>query len=302
MMLLVSHEAALEHSLGSGHPEQPARWQAVMEALLPLADSRLEAPVITREALLTVHHPTYVDASLQALAGSQPFIFDEDAPAQHSQGATLRAAGGALAAVDAVLDGHAEIAFLCMRPPGHHAEPDRAMGFCRFSHAALAARHALLQHGLASVAVLDFDVHHGNGTQACLWEEPRVCLVSSHEMPLYPGSGHPQERGAHNQITNAPLPPSCDSQTFRRVWDRLWPLVESTQPELVIVSAGFDAHAADPLATCQLNESDYAWLGQEIRALAQQSAGGRLVSLLEGGYNIPALAASARAYVRATKA
>ena len=298
-MLLISHPNAMQHDMGSTHPEHPARWQVVKDAITPLASSERPEPLATRDQLVTVHDQAYVDQTLAFLSSGQPFMFDEDSYATGSYEAVLRAVGGAIQAVDQVMAGDTTNAFVCMRPPGHHAERKRGMGFCRFSNVALAARHALDAHNLTRVVILDFDVHHGNGTQNCLWDEPCVRFVSSHEMPLYPGSGYSDEQGAHNQIINIPLPSGCNSHQFRSCWDSLWPDLEAMNPQMVLVSAGFDAHAADPLSTTMLWENDYAWLGTHIRQLADKNANGRLVSVLEGGYDLVALASSCRAYVEA---
>jgi acetoin utilization deacetylase AcuC-like enzyme len=212
--------------------------------------------------------------------------------------AARRAAGGACAAVDAAMAGEGP-AFVATRPPGHHAEPARAMGFCFFSHAAVAARRAIEVHGLERVAVCDFDVHHGNGTQAALWDEPRARFVSSHQMPLYPGTGAPDERGAHDQIRNLPLRPGAGGATFARAWDEALGWLDGWAPELVIVSAGFDAHADDPLGGLRLVEADFAAITRRLVALAERYAGGRVVSLLEGGYDLAALGRSARAHAEA---
>jgi acetoin utilization deacetylase AcuC-like enzyme len=213
--------------------------------------------------------------------------------------AALRSAGAAVAAVDAVCTGPIRHAFCAMRPPGHHAEPARPMGFCVFANAAIAARHAQAVHGLARIAVADFDVHHGNGTQACFEADASLMLASSHQWPLYPGTGAPTERGVGN-IFNATLPPGADGAAFRAVWERLLlPALDAFAPELLIISAGFDAHVADPLAQLRLTEADFAWITQELCALAARHAEGRVVSVLEGGYDLAALGSSIAAHVRA---
>jgi acetoin utilization deacetylase AcuC-like enzyme len=200
--------------------------------------------------------------------------------------------------VDEVCTGKALRVFCATRPPGHHAEKRRPMGFCFFSNVVVAARHAQAVHGLERVAILDFDVHHGNGTQDCVWEDPSIFFASSHQMPLYPGTGAASETGAGN-VFNAPLPPGATGAAFRAAWGDLLSAAESFAPQLIVVSAGFDAHARDPLAQLRLTESDFAWITQEICALADRCCGGRVVSLLEGGYDLDALATSAAAHVRA---
>jgi acetoin utilization deacetylase AcuC-like enzyme len=203
-----------------------------------------------------------------------------------------------VAAVDAVCRGEARRAFCATRPPGHHAEPSRPMGFCLFANAVVAARHAQRAHGVGRVAILDFDVHHGNGTQACVEDDPTIFYASSHQWPLYPGTGRPKERGAGN-VCNAILPPGSDGAAFRAAWENmLLPALRAFAPDLVIVSAGFDAHAADPLAQLGVDEADYAWLTERICDAAERHCGGRVVSLLEGGYDLDALANSAAAHVR----
>jgi acetoin utilization deacetylase AcuC-like enzyme len=213
--------------------------------------------------------------------------------------AALRAAGAGVAGVDAVCRGEVRRVFCAVRPPGHHAEPGRAMGFCLFANAAIAARHAQAAHGLTRVAVVDFDVHHGNGTQACFEHDPTLFFASSHQSPCYPGTGAPEEVGVGN-VHNAILPPGADGAAFRAAWrDLLLPALEAFGPELVVISAGFDAHARDPLAQLRVREADFAWLTAEICAIADRACGGRVVSLLEGGYDLDALASSAAAHVRA---
>jgi acetoin utilization deacetylase AcuC-like enzyme len=213
--------------------------------------------------------------------------------------AALRAAGAAVAAVDAVLASPGSRAFCAVRPPGHHATADTAMGFCLFNNIAVAALHALQAHGLARVAIADFDVHHGNGTQAIFEHDPRVLFVGSHQMPLYPGTGAESETGMGN-IVNAPLPPDSGSEAFRVAWEtRLLPAIDAFEPQLLLVSAGFDAHARDPLAQLRLSADDYGWLTQRLVELANRHAQGRVVSLLEGGYDLVALRESSVAHVAA---
>ncbi|MBE7220100.1 MAG: histone deacetylase family protein, partial [Caulobacteraceae bacterium] len=209
-----------------------------------------------------------------------------------------RAAGGAVAAVEAVMAGRCANTFVATRPPGHHAERSRAMGFCFLNNAAVAARHAQTVHGAGRVAIVDFDVHHGNGTQDIFWDDATVLYASTHEMPLYPGTGARSERGTHDTIVNAPLPPGADGAVFRDAMEgAILPRLAAFAPDLVIVSAGFDAHRRDPLATLRFEAADFAWATARLMEVADRHAGGRLVSLLEGGYDLEGLSASAAAHV-----
>lgn len=306
-VLLYTHRACLHHDPGPQHPECPDRLRAVLAALETEEFSDLlrdEAPQATVEQLTRVHSPRYVEAIL----GIRPEPDDTvalDADTVMNWGsaeAALRAAGAAVAGVDAVCRGEARRVFCATRPPGHHAEPARAMGFCFFANAAVAARHAQAVHGLRRVAVVDFDVHHGNGTQACFEQDATLFFASSHQSPCYPGTGAPEERGVGN-VFNATLPPGADGTAFRAVWrDVLLPALEAFGPELIVISAGFDAHARDPLAQLRVREADFAWLTTEICRVADRQCGGRVVSLLEGGYDLDALASSAAAHVRALMA
>lgn len=303
-VLILTHAACVAHDPGPHHPECPDRWRAVTRALEDEAFSslpRAEAPEATREQILRVHPEAYLNAILDsAPAEGDRVALDADTILSHgSIAAALRSAGAAVAAVDAVCAGPIRHAFCATRPPGHHAEPARPMGFCIFANAAIAARHAQETHGLKRVAVADFDVHHGNGTQACFEADASLMLASSHQWPLYPGTGAPHEKGVGN-IFNATLPPGADGAAFRAVWQReLLPALDAFAPELLIISAGFDAHMADPLAQLRLQEADFAWITEELCALASRHAAGRVVSLLEGGYDLQALGASVAAHVRA---
>lgn len=302
-VLLLSHPACLDHDAGSGHPECPDRLRAVLRALehpdfLPLL--REEAPRATVEQLCRVHPPAYVEAILATRPepGHRVALDPDTWMSAGSAEAALRAAGAAVRAVEAVAAGHARRAFCATRPPGHHAEPSLPMGFCLFAHAAVAVRHAQAAQGIDRVAVLDFDVHHGNGTQAVFERDASVLFLSSHQSPCYPGTGAASERGVGN-IVNAPLPPGADGAAFRAAWaGTLLPALDAFGPGMIIVSAGFDAHAADPLAQLRLREADFAWITDEICAAADRICGGRVVSLLEGGYDLGALAASAAVHVR----
>jgi acetoin utilization deacetylase AcuC-like enzyme len=301
---LFTHPACLAHDTGPGHPEQPDRLRMVLRALETPEFSTLlreAAPRATREQLIRAHRPEYVDAILDIRpAGTELLAIDADTVMSAGSGeAALRAAGGAVAAVDAVQEGWAQAAFAAVRPPGHHAEPGSAMGFCFFNNAAVAALHARARWGLRRIAVVDFDVHHGNGTQAMFASDPDLFYGSSHQQPCYPGTGHARERGAAGNIVNAPLPPGSTGAMFREAWDVvILPELNRFGPELLIVSAGFDAHRADPLAELRLESADFAWLTGRLTAIAERHCGRRLVSVLEGGYDLPALAASAATHVR----
>lgn len=306
MLRLYTHSACLQHDPGPGHPESPARLRAVLAALDRdrfAALDRIEAPRASTEALERVHDPAYVARILASAPSDGLARLDEDtlmSPA--SAEAALRAAGAVAAAVDAVLNERASRAFCAVRPPGHHATADQAMGFCLFNNVAVGAAHALAEHGIERVAIADFDVHHGNGTQDIFAREPRVLFVSSHQWPLYPGSGSAEETGVGN-LLNAPLPPETGSRAFRQTWEeRLLPRLDAFRPQLLLVSAGFDGHRADPLAQLQLDADDYAWLTARLVDIARVHAAGRVVSTLEGGYDLDALAASASAHVAALMA
>ena len=303
MLRLYTHPICLQHDPGLGHAESPARLRAVLDALDHdrfAALDRIEAPRATREQLARVHDAGYIDRILASAPAEGTLRLDEDtlmSPA--SAEAALRATGAAIAAVDAVMNGDGERAFCAVRPPGHHATRDQAMGFCLFNNVAVAAAHAIAAHGLKRVAIADFDVHHGNGTQAIFEKEPRVLFISSHQSPLYPDSGREDERGVGN-IVNAPLSPGDGSYAFRELWDgALLPRLAAFRPQLLLISAGFDAHRDDPLADIRLGSEDYAWITERLVDVARAHANGRVVSSLEGGYHLGALAASASAHVAA---
>jgi acetoin utilization deacetylase AcuC-like enzyme len=300
---LVTHPDCLEHVTPPGHPECVDRLRAITAAFEAEEFHylvRVEAPLAEDEHLLRVHPR----AHLERLEASRPErgFATLDADTYLSPGslqAARRAAGAVVRAVDMVMAGEVANAFCAVRPPGHHAEPETPMGFCLFGSVAVGALHALEAHGLERVAIMDFDVHHGNGTQALLWNEPRVLFASTQQMPLYPGSGDPREKGAHGQIVNVPLSPGAGGAEFRAAMEReVLPAIDAHAPELILVSAGFDAHARDPLANLNLTEADFAWATQALCTLAKRHAKGRLVSTLEGGYDLTALAASAAAHVR----
>jgi acetoin utilization deacetylase AcuC-like enzyme len=301
---LITHPACLEHDTGPFHPERPDRLRRVLQALEhPHFSTLLRdlAPLATEAQLGLAHPPEYVRAMLAVeVAPGQRVALDADTMmSAGSREAALRAAGGAVMAVDAVMEGWAKQVFVAARPPGHHAERDRPMGFCLFANAAIAARHAQKRWGLARVAVVDFDVHHGNGTQDIFQDDPTLFYASSHQFPCYPGTGAADERGVGN-IVNAPLPPGSGSVAFREAWEVLiLPALEAFRPELLVISAGFDAHKADPLAQLRLEVADFAWLTGRLMDVARGCCQGRVVSLLEGGYDLDALAESAAAHVRA---
>ncbi len=303
-VLLLTHRACLAHEPGEFHPECPDRLRAVLRALdrEEFADLiRDEAPQATMEQLCRVHPRHYVEAILAVRPEpGEHLALDADTIMSHgSAEAALRAAGAAVAAVDAVMRGEVRRAFCAIRPPGHHAEPGTPMGFCLFSNAVIAARHAQAAHGAARVAILDFDVHHGNGTQACVADDASIFYGSTHQMPLYPGTGEAREHGVGN-VLNLPLRPGSDGAAFRAAWqDVLVPALDAFGPELVIISAGFDAHAADPLAQLRVREGDFAAVTGALCGVAERHCRGRVVSLLEGGYDLEALANSAAAHVRA---
>jgi acetoin utilization deacetylase AcuC-like enzyme len=297
-MLVYSHDDCASHVTPPGHPERVERLAAVERGLARISLDRREAPLGDAADVLRCHPQGYLDRVTRAVPAKGWAQMDGDTYlSPGSLNAALRAVGGACAAVDAVLAGAARTAFVAARPPGHHAETATAMGFCLFGTVAIAARRALDHHRLHRVAVLDFDVHHGNGTQDLLWDEARVRFVSSHQMPLYPGSGAPSEKGAHGQISNLPLREGSGGAEMRRLWGPVLDGLRLWQPELVLLSAGFDAHRDDPLAGLNWTEADYTWITGAICDLAEATCGGRVVSCLEGGYDLAALEASVAAHV-----
>lgn len=302
-MLLYTHAAMLAHEAPPGHPEHAGRLKAVLDALEGLPFERREAPMADVEAIERVHPKRYVEALEPAFAEARETRVRLDPDTYLSAGsreAVYRAAGACVAAVDAVMAGDDAMAFCAVRPPGHHAEPISPMGFCVFNSIAIAAMHALEAHGLNRVAVVDFDVHHGNGTQSVAEKEPRLFFASTHQWPLYPGTGAANETGPARNIVNAPLPAACGGAEWREVMEtRVLPELNAFAPELILVSAGFDAHKADPLAQMELDETDFAWAGRRLREAALQHCQGKLVSTLEGGYDLDALARSAVAYLGA---
>ncbi|WP_270725109.1 histone deacetylase family protein [Shimia sp. Alg240-R146] len=300
---LFTHDSSLKHQTPAGHPEQIARIEHIAAALnAPQFQTliRRDAPDCTDADILLCHPQSHLDAIAAAEPSSGTVALDGDTHmSPGSLKAARRAVGGCVAAVDAVLTGDTNNAFVACRPPGHHAEHSTPMGFCLFGNAAIAAKHALDRHGLSRVAVVDFDVHHGNGTQALLWDEPRTLFITSHQNPLWPGTGLPGETGATNNVQNWPLPPHSDGRLMRATYQaEIFPALNRFKPELLIISAGFDAHADDPLAQLNWSTEDFAWLTRELCAIAAEHCQGRVVSTLEGGYDLNALAASTAAHVR----
>ncbi|MFZ4791876.1 MAG: histone deacetylase family protein [Candidatus Competibacteraceae bacterium] len=301
--LLYTHPACLEHDTGFGHPECPARLTTILNALRCSPFAALEwrdAPPAEMAQLTRIHPQAHVEWLLARVPRQGHSAIDGDTILSPGSGeAALRAAGAACAAVDAVLNGEASNAFCAIRPPGHHAEPRQAMGFCLFGNAAIGAAHARAAHGLERVAIIDFDVHHGNGTQAAVEQDAGYLYISTHQAHIYPGTGRRDERGVGN-ILNLPLMANSGSADLRHVWQQaIKPALCAFQPQLIVISAGFDAHYLDPLAELNFDEDDYAWLTGQILAVATDCCGGRVVSLLEGGYNLPALATSVAAHVKA---
>jgi acetoin utilization deacetylase AcuC-like enzyme len=302
---LITHTACLEHDTGPYHPECADRLRAVLAALEAPEFSDLlreQAPLATPEELTRVHPANYVEGilSIRPEFGESVPLDGDTLMSEGSAEAAQRAAGAGVRGVDAVMEGWARAAFAAVRPPGHHAERQRPMGFCLFNNAAVAALHARARWGVQRVAVVDFDVHHGNGTQDIFAQDADLFYASTHQSPCYPGTGEPWDRGVANNILNVPLRPGDGSAAFRSAWERdIIPELDRFAPGLLIVSAGFDAHKADPLAQLRVETADYAWLTEALLGVADRHCGGRVVSLLEGGYDLHALAASAAAHVRA---
>jgi acetoin utilization deacetylase AcuC-like enzyme len=297
----ITHPDCLLHEMGPDHPERPERLAAIEDRLissrLDYVTSRHDAPLVTREQLERVHEPDYID-ELERLAPSSGLVqLDPDtAMNAFTLRAAQRAAGAAVLGTDLVIAGKAEAAFCAVRPPGHHAERARAMGFCFFNNVAVAAAHALSRHGLERVAIVDFDVHHGNGTEDMFHDDPRVLMVSTFEHPFYPGSG---VTGRSERMVNVPLSAGAGSEEFREAVDREWmPALEGFRPQMVFFSAGFDAHFDDGMAFLRFTDADYPWVTARMREVAAQHAGGRMVSMLEGGYNVDVLGRCAIAHLR----
>jgi acetoin utilization deacetylase AcuC-like enzyme len=302
--LYITHPASLDHQTPLGHPERPDRIRAIDSILEKERFASLireHAPMAEMEDLTLVHPEQYV-ALLREMCPREGLVrVDEDtvmSPGTFE--AALRAAGGAARAVDEVMTGNATNAFVAMRPPGHHAERARAMGFCFFNNVAIAARHAQARHGAERVAILDWDVHHGNGTQDIFWSDASVLYCSTHEAPLYPGTGAVSERGEHGTIVNAPLRSGDGGEAFKEVLESvILPRIDAFAPDLILVSAGFDAHWRDPLASLNLTEADFGWATLMLMALADRHCGRRIVSLLEGGYDLEGLSKSTATHIDA---
>ena len=297
----ITHPDCLKHDMGAGHPEQPARLTAIEDQLIASGIAnylqRYDAPLATDEQLARVHPIEYVRAIREAAPASGTVHLDPDtAMNPHSLNATLRAAGAAVLAVDLIFKNKIQNAFCSVRPPGHHACKARPMGFCIFNNVAVAARHAVHAHGLDRIAIIDFDVHHGNGTEDIFENDPHVLMASTFQHPFYPYSG--TENPASNMV-NVPLPAGAGSRQFREAVTGSWvPALEEFRPELVIFSAGFDAHAEDDMAMLQLRDADYGWVTEQVKAIADRHAQGRMVSMLEGGYALSALGRSVVQHVR----
>ncbi|MGB0853576.1 MAG: histone deacetylase family protein [Pikeienuella sp.] len=300
--VILSHPDCLSHVTPGGHPERVDRLHAVSEALnseIFANAHREDAPLVEDAAILLAHPASYLDHIVSSAPSDGFKSLDPDT---HMSPGTLsaarRAAGANVRAVDLVMTGEASGAFCATRPPGHHAEKTTAMGFCFFANASIAALHAIENHGLSRVAIADFDVHHGNGTQDVFWDDPQVLFASSHQSPLYPGSGMEHETGAGN-IHNATLPPMSGGAEFRAAWsEKLLPAIDAFAPELLIISAGFDAHARDPLANLNLTEDDFVWVTHSLMDIADKHCSGRVVSTLEGGYDLTGLAEATAAHVK----
>ncbi|SMC91752.1 histone deacetylase family protein [Rhizobium sp. RU36D] len=301
---LYENTVFLEHITPPGHPERPDRLRSLNLALEHpnfTALKRIEAKVANEDAVLLAHPESHLFGVMRQIPEEEGEINQLEADtyaSSKSLQAALTAIGGAMAAVDDVFTGVADNVFVASRPPGHHAEKDKAMGFCFFNTIAIAARHAQKVHGAERVAIVDWDVHHGNGTQDIFWDDPSVLFCSTHQMPLYPGTGAKDETGVHNNIVNAPLSPNVGSDHFREAFkSRVLSAVKDFSPDLILISAGFDAHHRDPLAQINLVGDDFDWATARLMELADRSAGNRVVSLLEGGYDLEGLAESAGLHI-----
>ena len=296
---LVTHEECLQHLTPPGHPEQVARLEYILEALKDVNLLRVSAPMAADDDILRIHPREHINYLQDSVPENGFKSLDGDTHISYgSLTAAYRAAGGVLRAVDLVLSGEAKNAFVAVRPPGHHAETQTSMGFCLFGNIALGVKHALDFHGLKKVAVIDFDVHHGNGTQEILWDESRCLTFTSQQIPLWPGTGTEEEQGHYNNIINIPLPPGSTGELMRQKYEALvFPVLQKFEPDLILISAGFDAHEADPLAELNWSTADFSWLTGRLCKIAEECCEGRLVSTLEGGYDLKALADSVKAHV-----
>ncbi|MBO1020506.1 histone deacetylase family protein [Methylobacterium sp. SD274] len=302
MTVLFHHAAAFEHRTPHGHPERPERMKAVQEALGTADFSGLDRrspEAAALESVFLAHPEEWVRAILRSVPSEGLAHLDSDTVlSPGTMDCVLRGVGAAVQGVDLVMTGAARNAFSAMRPPGHHAERTKAMGFCVFNNAAIAALHARKVHGAERVAIVDWDVHHGNGTQDIVWSDPSVLFCSTHQMPLYPGSGAVSEEGEHGTIVNAPLKPFADGDAFKEAMrSRILTRLEAFKPDLIVISAGFDAHWRDPLANLMLEAEDFAWATSQVMEIADRTCDGRIVSLLEGGYDLKGLGDSVAAHV-----
>ena len=297
---LVTHEECLQHLTPPGHPEQVARLEYILEALKDVNLLRVGAPMAADDDILRIHPREHIKYLQDSVPETGFKSLDGDTHiSSGSLTAAYRAAGGVLRAVDLVLSGEAKNAFVAVRPPGHHAETQTSMGFCLFGNIALGVKHALDFHGLKRVAVIDFDVHHGNGTQEILWDESRCLTFTSQQIPLWPGTGTEEEQGNYNNIVNIPLPPRSTGALMRQKYEALvFPVLKNFEPELILISAGFDAHEEDPLAELNWSTEDFSWLTERLCKIAEECCEGRLVSTLEGGYDLEALADSVKVHVK----
>ena len=300
---IISHKDCLKHINPPGHPEQVARLEYILDALAPLGLDIVDAPLVADDDLLRVHSQSHIRAIQAAVPVSGWTSLDNDTHVcPDTLTAALRAAGGAVQAVDMVMADEVQSVFVATRPPGHHCERETPMGFCFFGNVAIAAKHALDHHGLSRVAIVDFDVHHGNGTQDLVEGDERILFASTHQMPLYPGTGHAHETGGYENVVNVPLMEGAGTVAFRTAMtEKVLPAVDRWAPELLLISAGFDAHKADPLAGMELDEMDFSWVTKELLKLAEKHSNGRVVSCLEGGYDINALASSVVSHVEALR-
>lgn len=299
------HTDFLAHDTGSGHPESAARLKAIEKALsTPEFNKlvRITAPVPDdiMQRLALIHTQAHIDRVFSAIPAQGLAYLDPDTVVSPASGrAALRAVSSVCDAVDKICSHQTKTAFCAVRPPGHHAEPDKAMGFCLFNNIAIAAEYARTQYQIEKMAIVDFDVHHGNGTQSAFYHQPQILYASSHEMPHYPGTGLPSEQGVGN-IINVPLAPESSGTEFRDLYRKIIiPALIQFKPDFILISAGFDAHYADPLSSINLNESDYQWVTDELKQIADQYGNGKILSVLEGGYNLQALGSSVAAHVKA---
>jgi acetoin utilization deacetylase AcuC-like enzyme len=300
---LITHPDCLEHVTPDGHPEKVARLQAILGTLEGNAFNKLdryEAPLASRAQIVRAHPDTYFDRIKASTPDEGWVMLDGDTHmSKGSFDAALCGAGANIKAVDLVMSGAVDNAFCAVRPPGHHAETSTAMGFCFFGNVVIGAKHALEHHGLSRVAIVDFDVHHGNGTQNLVWDDERIFFASTHQMPLYPGSGSAMEKGGSGNILNIPLAPNSGSLELRDAFEgSIIPALFAQKPEMIFICAGFDAHYDDPLANLIFDEADFAWATWQIKTVANEICKGRLVSTLEGGYDLEALAASTAAHMK----